>query len=1497
MTGGGGRCQRRRKTMAGGRGAQATTESKKQGSNNCPNLIPEFTEKPSSSKKIRKLPPSPTIESDFYTQALKALSFRSPFDSEDSQAPSASISGAYNLPSGVSYFLNRHSDSRKRQKKSHLGSEKKSSVSGRPRGGNIWVETEEYFRELNVEDIERLHKVSNVRFSGDEKFFFVPSLYNSEKLLTRYEVYNNMLASACQNDSSNSPNGFEMDRYGKDEVDGMAKAENDSNIMDVDSLGGENTESATKEEKYVGKLDNGEKDFSSFSGIEWLLGCRSKVYLASEFPSKKRKLLGRDAGLEKLLVAHPIEGSDSLCHYCSFGDTGNQLNRLIKCSSCAMVVHQRCYGVQEDVDSSWLCAWCKRKNDVGFNSERPCLLCPKAGGALKPVQKRGFSIENEGSKFQFAHLFCCQWIPDLYLENTRTMEPIMNLGELKETRRKLICYLCKDKCGACVRCSNGACRTSFHPICAREARHRMEIWGKLGFDEVELRAYCSKHSEVQNNSDAKLTGDMSLAVDSVSNVMHQQMASMANKPCKLQIDQSNDYKLGVHIKTTDADRSKLDGNILHEQLLHNKSNAKSQPESGDAQHPVDNDALDRNNNKDVNACDSMNFIRILKKLIDLGKVDIRNVASEIGVSLDLLSKIFIDNHMVPELQCKIMNWLRNRAYISSFQKTLKVKMRAGVPPKDEANVADGVGAVLVEESDISDVVPVKSVPSRRRTKSNVRIVKDENLSFSKEKINDDEMMKTEVENRLLDGEDSNGPGGEYVPDGTKKIMVNLVQHQDNPANGSLKIEDEPLKALTQSLTDDCQVGVATATEQNTLANSVMENNHSLLPINCEAMSNSYIHPFIYSKLMQIKYGVPSQTSCHESDCLGERAVSLLEALSSSGLCCNNHKRQSTSGDQTIKCDGVNLDLLVKARNVGLLKLSPEDEVEGELIYYQHRLLCNAVARKHFSDDLIRKVVRSLPQEIDVSGKQKWDDVCVSQYRYELREAKKQGRKERRHKEAQAVLAAATAAAAASSRLSSIRKDALEEPALQQDLRKMSASDGRSMSYSQQNPLVKDIFSRSAVARPSSDTNSDFFQLAPDYSREHPRTCDICSRSETFHNPILVCSKCKVAVHLDCYCSINSSMRPWHCELCENLFSSQSSGPPATNSWEKPYFVAECGLCGGTAGAFRKSVDGQWIHAFCAEWVLDSTFRRGQINPIEGVETVCKGSDLCIVCLRKHGVCLKCSYGHCQSTFHPTCARSAGFYMNVRTDGSKLQHKAYCEKHSIEQRSKADIQRCGFEEFKGLKQIRVELERLRLLCERIVKREKLKRELALCSHGILASSRDSVLSALAHHPFYQPDVSSESATTSIKGYTDDYKPGSETVQIADDVTVDSTTTGKRRIKLPMSMDNDQKTDDSSTFQNLSTLKPIERISFSGKQIPERLSVASRNISDDVEKRSKYRNHTETFEKELVMTSDQASMKNQRLPKGFVYVPIRSLSKDKETAPDSSSQEPAEQNGKI
>lgn len=154
--------------------------------------------------------------------------------------------------------------------------------------------------------------------------------------------------------------------------------------------------------------------------------------------------------MEKVLIVSPCDGNPSLCHFCSKGDTGKKLNPLVTCSCCHVVVHYKCYGIREKVNGSWLCSWCRQKDETN-DSTKPCLLCPKQGGALKPVHKSvdsGFSVE-------FAHLFCSQWMPEVYIENLTQMEPVMNLGDIKETRKKLVCNICKVKYGACLRCSHG----------------------------------------------------------------------------------------------------------------------------------------------------------------------------------------------------------------------------------------------------------------------------------------------------------------------------------------------------------------------------------------------------------------------------------------------------------------------------------------------------------------------------------------------------------------------------------------------------------------------------------------------------------------------------------------------------------------------------------------------------------------------------------------------------------------------------------------------------------------------------------------------------------------------------------------------------------------------------------------------------------------------------------------------------------------------------------
>ncbi|XP_058071709.1 uncharacterized protein LOC131220865 isoform X6 [Magnolia sinica] len=66
------------------------------------------------------------------------------------------------------------------------------------------------------------------------------------------------------------------------------------------------------------------------------------------------------------------------------------------------------------------------------------------------------------------------------------------------------------------------------------------------------------------------------------------------------------------------------------------------------------------------------------------------------------------------------------------------------------------------------------------------------------------------------------------------------------------------------------------------------------------------------------------------------------------------------------------------------------------------------------------------------------------------------------------------------------------------------------------------------------------------------------------------------------------------------------------------------------------------------------------------ETISKERDLlvCCICRRKHGVCIK-------------------------TGGGKFfQHKAYCEKHSLDQKKKAKSLQHGPDEVRCIKQIRV-----------------------------------------------------------------------------------------------------------------------------------------------------------------------------------------------------------------
>ncbi|XP_041447464.1 lysine-specific demethylase 4B isoform X3 [Xenopus laevis] len=96
--------------------------------------------------------------------------------------------------------------------------------------------------------------------------------------------------------------------------------------------------------------------------------------------------------------------------------------------------------------------------------------------------------------------------------------------------------------------------------------------------------------------------------------------------------------------------------------------------------------------------------------------------------------------------------------------------------------------------------------------------------------------------------------------------------------------------------------------------------------------------------------------------------------------------------------------------------------------------------------------------------------------------------------------------------------------------------------------------------------------------------------------------------------------------------------------------AECCLCNLRGGALHITTDKRWVHVVCAVVVPEARFK----NPVErqpvDVSTIpeqrCKLK--CIYCRRKirkeGGACVQCSVDRCSTSFHVTCAYTAGITM-------------------------------------------------------------------------------------------------------------------------------------------------------------------------------------------------------------------------------------------------------------
>ncbi|XP_020674118.1 histone-lysine N-methyltransferase ATX4 isoform X1 [Dendrobium catenatum] len=164
---------------------------------------------------------------------------------------------------------------------------------------------------------------------------------------------------------------------------------------------------------------------------------------------------------------------------------------------------------------------------------------------------------------------------------------------------------------------------------------------------------------------------------------------------------------------------------------------------------------------------------------------------------------------------------------------------------------------------------------------------------------------------------------------------------------------------------------------------------------------------------------------------------------------------------------------------------------------------------------------------------------------------------------------------------------------------------------------------------------DFLQeeYEPIYAKWTTERCAICRWVEDWdYNKIIICNRCQIAVHQECYGARNiRDFTSWVCRACET-----------------PQYTRECCLCPVKGGALKPTeIEELWVHVTCAWFQPEVSFSSGEkMEPAVGILNVPLQSlaKTCSICKQMHGSCTQCY--KCSTYYHAMCASRAGYQMEL-----------------------------------------------------------------------------------------------------------------------------------------------------------------------------------------------------------------------------------------------------------